>query len=220
VSQKWNPTIASAYCGLYACLRFTISRDTLLAFFSRIYWQRLWIITELVLNHNMSLFLCGERQVSRGMLLPTFGFYQKNSGRIDTIISKKLEVVEGLIAPVYRSIWTIFYQVYYLITTGGQTKEMSTLKVVLGLGRKQKQQIQEIRFMASLVFSLTRWHWGYSKTTRFLERKRFPNSPERCRRNPADPRQCCPGAPLRETPPCHRGYQIGRRISLEIIYNG
>jgi hypothetical protein len=29
VSQKWNPTIASAYCGLYACLRFTISRDKL-----------------------------------------------------------------------------------------------------------------------------------------------------------------------------------------------
>ena len=28
VSQKWNPTIASVYCGLYTCLRFTISRDT------------------------------------------------------------------------------------------------------------------------------------------------------------------------------------------------
>jgi hypothetical protein len=31
LSQKWNPTIASVYCGLYTCLRFTISRDTYLS---------------------------------------------------------------------------------------------------------------------------------------------------------------------------------------------
>jgi hypothetical protein len=28
LSQKWNPTIASVYCGLYTCLRFTIPRDS------------------------------------------------------------------------------------------------------------------------------------------------------------------------------------------------
>jgi hypothetical protein len=110
----------------------------LLSFFSRSYWLRLWIIQELALNHNMTLFLCGEQQLSRGMLLRTFGFYQKHSGRIDAINSKNLEVAQWLTAPVYRSIWAIFYQVYCLITTGGQTKEMSILEVVLDLGRKAK----------------------------------------------------------------------------------
>ena len=76
--------------------------------------------------------------MSRGMLLRAFGFYQKHSGRIDAIISKNLEVTQGLTAPVYRSIWAIFYQVYCFLTTGGQTKEMSTLEAVLDLGRKAK----------------------------------------------------------------------------------
>jgi len=40
----------------------------LLAFFSCNYWQRFWIIQELAPNHNMTLFMCGDRQLSRGLI--------------------------------------------------------------------------------------------------------------------------------------------------------
>ena len=107
----------------------------LFSFFSRSYWQRLWIIQELALNHNMSLFLCGEKQLSRNMILRAFGFYQRRSGMIDNLISKELGVFRAFI-PIYESIWATFYRVYCLITTGGQTQRLSTLEVVLALGRQ------------------------------------------------------------------------------------
>jgi Heterokaryon incompatibility protein (HET) len=62
----------------------------LLDFFSRGYWRRLWIIQELALNHNMSLFLCGKHQLSRSMILRTSGFYQRHSILIDGLISRSL----------------------------------------------------------------------------------------------------------------------------------
>jgi hypothetical protein len=51
------------------------------------YWRRLWIIQELALNHHMSLFMCGERQLFRNMILRTSEFYQRNSFLIDGFLS-------------------------------------------------------------------------------------------------------------------------------------
>lgn len=60
----------------------------LVEFFSLAYWRRLWIIQELALNHHMSLFLCGERELSRRMILRTSEFYQRNSLLIDGFHSR------------------------------------------------------------------------------------------------------------------------------------
>jgi hypothetical protein len=62
--------------------------NDLVDFFSRSYWRRLWIIQELALNHNMTLFLCGERQLSRSMILRSSEFYQRNSVLIDGLVSR------------------------------------------------------------------------------------------------------------------------------------
>ena len=59
----------------------------LIDFFLLAYWRRLWIIQELALNHHMSIFLCGERQLSRRMILRTSRFYQENSLMIDGFLS-------------------------------------------------------------------------------------------------------------------------------------
>ena len=69
----------------------------LIEFFLLAYWRRLWIIQELALNHHMSIFFCGEGQVSRRMILHTSEFYQRNSLMIDGFLSNtsKNSLVSG-----------------------------------------------------------------------------------------------------------------------------
>ncbi|KAE9378715.1 HET-domain-containing protein [Stipitochalara longipes BDJ] len=95
--------------------------DALVSFLSRNYWKRLWIIQELALNHNMSLFLCGELQLSRSMILRTSEFYQRHSVLIDGIVSRDSQ--STLVSGTYGSIWPIVYQVHCLITTKGKGNE-------------------------------------------------------------------------------------------------
>jgi hypothetical protein len=59
----------------------------LLSFLSRRYWQRLWIIQELALNHHMTLFLCSERQLSRNMIWRACEFCMRHADIIDQISS-------------------------------------------------------------------------------------------------------------------------------------
>ncbi|KAE8442962.1 hypothetical protein EG329_002500 [Mollisiaceae sp. DMI_Dod_QoI] len=61
----------------------------LLQLFFRDYWRRLWIIQELALNRNMSLFLCGQRQLSRNMILRMCRSSVKDVEMIDTLIANK-----------------------------------------------------------------------------------------------------------------------------------
>jgi hypothetical protein len=71
----------------------------LIEFFHLAYWRRLWIIQELALNHHMSLFLCGERQLSRRMIMRSSEFYQRNSlsidGFLESISNKPLVSASG-----------------------------------------------------------------------------------------------------------------------------
>jgi hypothetical protein len=109
---------------------------SLLSFFSRNYWRRLWIIQELALNHNMTLFLCGGRQLSRSMIYRTCEFYQRHSTLIDDLVSKRWEVSEVSPVSTYGSIWSTIYQIHCLVTTEGQEKKKPRLDVLLDLGRK------------------------------------------------------------------------------------
>ena len=59
------------------------------SFLVRKYWTRLWIIQELALNHNATLFLCGDRQLTRRVIAMATSFcrYRENSGRVGTILA-------------------------------------------------------------------------------------------------------------------------------------
>jgi hypothetical protein len=54
----------------------------LIDFLNQAYWHRLWIIQELVLNHNMTLFLYGKRQMTRKLISNTSKFMEEYAGRI------------------------------------------------------------------------------------------------------------------------------------------
>ncbi|PQE26581.1 heterokaryon incompatibility -domain-containing protein [Rutstroemia sp. NJR-2017a BBW] len=112
--------------------------NSLLSFFDRTYWRRLWIVQELALNHNMTLFLCGKRQISRSMLLHTCEFFEKNIEAIDYLIAPNLEVETKSPSPMYGSIWPIIYHVHSLLQTQGQRVGEAGIDTLLDLTRKAK----------------------------------------------------------------------------------
>lgn len=109
----------------------------LLSFLSRTYWQRLWIIQELALNHNMTLFLCGERQLSRDMIRRACEFCMRNSTSIDRVIVRNPEK-QHISFKQTSSIWSTVYQVEGLITILSQASEIETLDVILNLSRNAR----------------------------------------------------------------------------------
>ena len=56
---------------------------TLEELLSRSYWKRLWIIQELALNHNMTLFLCDEMAFSHAIISRTRHFIMGLADHID-----------------------------------------------------------------------------------------------------------------------------------------
>jgi hypothetical protein len=110
--------------------------DSLLSFFHRTYWRRLWIVQELALNHNMTLFLCGQRQISRSMLLHTCEFFEKHIEAIDYLVAPNLEIEPKSPSPMYGSIWPIIYHVHSLLQTKGKRVGEVGLDTLLDLSRK------------------------------------------------------------------------------------
>lgn len=108
----------------------------LLDFLNRTYWRRLWIIQELALNHNMTLFLCGDRQLSRSMISRTCEFCERNIRVIDQLVSPSLEIGTTSPSTMYGSIWPTVYHVNKLLGARNQGMERSNVDVVLDLGRK------------------------------------------------------------------------------------
>ena len=110
---------------------------SLLAFLSRDYWQRLWIIQELALNHNMTLFLCGEHYLSRGMIRRACEFCMRKSASIDRILPRNPHEQNDSFKQSL-SIWNTVYQVDALITMPCQASEGPTLDVMLDLSRRAR----------------------------------------------------------------------------------
>ncbi|PVH69950.1 hypothetical protein DL98DRAFT_149793 [Cadophora sp. DSE1049] len=112
---------------------------SLIDFFNRTYWRRLWIIQELALNHNMTLFLCGDRQFSRSMIIRTCNFCERNIQIIDHLASPSLGHTVNTPCPVYGSVWATVYHVNKLLQNRDQRKSernVDSIDHVLDLGRK------------------------------------------------------------------------------------
>jgi len=125
----------------------------LLSFLSRNYWQRLWIIQELAMNHNMTLFLCGEKSLSRSMILRVCQFCMRHAEMIDQITPSSVKVVPDSSSYTYGSIWSTIYRVYCLLTLpDGETDEIQT-DDVLDLGRKAnvKEAVDKIYGILGLL---------------------------------------------------------------------
>jgi hypothetical protein len=106
--------------------------EPLLSFLSRNYWHRLWIILESALNHSMTLFLCGKRQLSRSMILRACDFCMRHSEALDQITPKSLKIVPASPGYTYGSIWPIDC----LITMSDQARVGDNIDTVLDLGRQ------------------------------------------------------------------------------------
>ncbi|KAH6673441.1 heterokaryon incompatibility protein-domain-containing protein [Halenospora varia] len=111
----------------------------LYSFLSRNYWQRLWIIQELALNHNMTLFLCGKRQLSRSMLWKACAFCMGHEGKIDHVLLSDIRARDPssvLIHCPNHTVWHKVYHVHKLVMIRGPTTETGDMERVLDLGRK------------------------------------------------------------------------------------
>jgi hypothetical protein len=57
--------------------------------FARSYWQRAWIVQEVANNHNATLFIYGEKKLTRDMLMNAVDFYQSHIDALEDRISSK-----------------------------------------------------------------------------------------------------------------------------------
>jgi hypothetical protein len=105
------------------------------SFLSRSYWRRLWIIQELVLNHNMTLFLCGKSQLSRRMISGACRFVEVNIDLIDRLVSPRLNLARLATSSVYVSLWDIVWHIDALINYSNQSQKRE-LEDILDLSRK------------------------------------------------------------------------------------
>jgi hypothetical protein len=115
--------------------------EELLNFLNRSYWRRLWVVQELALNHNMTLFLCGDRQLSRSMISRTCYFCECNIGIIDHLVSPSLQLESTSPSTMYGSIWPTVYHVNKLLGIRDQgmvsmETRLGSVDVVLDLSRK------------------------------------------------------------------------------------
>ncbi|KAH7351369.1 heterokaryon incompatibility protein-domain-containing protein [Rhexocercosporidium sp. MPI-PUGE-AT-0058] len=126
---------------------------SLLSFLSRNYWQRLWIIQELALNHNMTLFLCGKRSLSRSMILRACQFCIRHAETIDQSTPAYIKPIPEPGSYAYGSIWSTVYRAYCLLTLpDGETDEILT-DDVLDLGRKAnvKESVDKVYGILGLL---------------------------------------------------------------------
>ncbi|PVH84100.1 hypothetical protein DL98DRAFT_652138 [Cadophora sp. DSE1049] len=84
----------------------------------------------------MTLFLCGEKSLSRSMILRACQFCMRHAETIDQITPSSVKVVPDSSSYTYGSIWSTIYRVYCLLTLpDGETDEIQ-MDDVLDLGRK------------------------------------------------------------------------------------
>lgn len=99
------------------------------------YWRRVWIIQELALNHNMTLFLYGDQQLSRISIWAAAEFCQRYDGEIRKAIGQNSK--ETQLDPKNRvaDIWQLAAGAHLLLTIC-EFPETPSLETVLDLSRK------------------------------------------------------------------------------------
>ncbi|QDS77753.1 hypothetical protein FKW77_004831 [Venturia effusa] len=103
---------------------------------SRNYWKRMWIIQELALNHTMTLFMCGNRQVPRQVVWGACGFIEGWSREIDQALIEQCRASSSSI-PTDHDIFQIAYDVYSLFMLD-LNAEIHSFDRLLDLARKSK----------------------------------------------------------------------------------
>lgn len=107
---------------------------SILALFSRAYWSRLWIIQELALNDSLTLFLCGDRQLSRNMVSDTARVGQQ---LVNYIFQKLCRDTESNAVGVTRLSQSAVYDTFALVSMlTNEIGEQRQLTVLLDLGQK------------------------------------------------------------------------------------
>ncbi|KUJ13791.1 uncharacterized protein LY89DRAFT_147261 [Mollisia scopiformis] len=130
--EKWETSVAKLQKKRFSELPW----KALMNFLNRAYWRRLWIIQELALNHNMTLFLCGDRQLSRSKISRTCHFCETNIGVIDHLVSTCLDLETTSPSTMYGSVWPTVYHVNKLLGTRDQEIDPRSVDNILDLGRK------------------------------------------------------------------------------------
>jgi len=81
------------------------------------------IIQELALNHNMTLFLCGDRQLTRRMIVKCFDFVRRHGRLVDHLVVPILNIEKMSPHDSCSGVWSVIYQVHLLTRTRYQWKE-------------------------------------------------------------------------------------------------
>jgi hypothetical protein len=104
---------------------------------SRNYWRRMWIVQELALNQNMTMFLCGDQQFPRVVIWSAAEFCRNYEGEIRKALTKSpsdtLDAVENNVV----DLWQLGYDVFTLFTIC-EFPDTPILDIVLDLARKSK----------------------------------------------------------------------------------
>ncbi|KAF4637824.1 hypothetical protein G7Y89_g241 [Cudoniella acicularis] len=111
------------------------SWQSLLVFLSRNYWQRLWIIQELVLNNNLSLFICGNEAIPRSVIVQACHFSMENIEIIDPNSQSRISQNqdESRQQPdLHNSIWHRAFTIQRLLALDRH----ANIDTILDLGRK------------------------------------------------------------------------------------
>jgi hypothetical protein len=109
--------------------------ESLHIFLSRSYWKRLWIIQELVLNHNLSLFLCGNEAIPRKVIMQACDFCMEERDEIDKMLRTRSaadgdEVVEP--SDLENGVFPRSFAVGRLL----ELRRSADLDTILDVGRK------------------------------------------------------------------------------------
>jgi hypothetical protein len=99
-------------------------------FFNRLYWQRVWIIQELAMNHNSTIFLCGPRALSRRQVRTAAEFGLQNIEMLAPALLKQLGAVETDWSP---DIWSLFSRLATLLTLDAGMDDAGRVDLVLDL---------------------------------------------------------------------------------------
>ncbi len=99
------------------------------------YWQRLWIIQELALNHESTLILCGKRKLCRALIQSVVSICNDEIDAISEIIQASSASRDE---QLQDDIWKAAFRVSRLISLQPKTELGSDLDRILDLTRRSK----------------------------------------------------------------------------------
>jgi hypothetical protein len=100
--------------------------------FARSYWLRAWIVQEVANNHNATLFIYGEKKLTRDMLMNAVDFYQSHIDALEDRISSKTKQrrVQG------SDVWTKIARAGTLLWLRNSLTQKPACSTVLDLARQ------------------------------------------------------------------------------------